>query len=330
MKAIATLITCSAFLLSVCPDIHAQSDYKPLLNQTAVWNFERRIECLPYTPYYGFNYSLIPDGDTTVGELQYAKLHRPAWEFFVMSGGGANISPDDCGPSLLPTNGYLGALREDNEERKVWFLPAGAQEEKLLYDFNLEVGDTLDFYFASEHFWEVGITPVIAQIDSVWAGNAWHKRWRADIGQTDDWLWQIELIEGIGGMHGLIDPDPFFHLHGPVTNLTCYSNDQGTSHPADAGPCQLITSLHEVSKEHIDWQLFPNPASGHFHIQLPDDHILHGCAIEIFDMSGRSIYTQENVNNPHLRISTDNWQSGMYLVMLRNDEVKLFSRIVVQ
>lgn len=317
-----------SFLFSIYSlSTSAQNSYEPLLDETAIWNFDRTIECEPYTPYYHFQYSLVLSGDTSINGVEYQKLVRPAWEFSKPDWFEGTV--EDCNDSSRPATGYLGALREDVNNQKVYFIATEESEEMLLYDFTMETGDTLNSYYP---VWILnGDDPFIVEsVDSVLINGSHHLRWNIQYESMPDDAQRIQIIEGIGGLHGLIDPDPFFLIHSSVTELMCYSNADGDLYPSDAGPCNLITDIEEMMSSEDQIVVFPNPARDHLSLQLPENLNHPSAVIQISDLTGRMVWEQRNSVAPQIVISTTEWSPGLYLVRLSSKGLEYSEKFVVQ
>ena len=99
-------------------------EYYPFPESNAIWNQYRVHVEHPQLLQGITRYGLI--GDTIINDKLYSKVY--------------DIEDDSC---LNINNAtYFGAIRE--EEKKIYALIAyGQEEEILLYDFNVEVGDTV-------------------------------------------------------------------------------------------------------------------------------------------------------------------------------------------
>ncbi len=302
-------------------ETNAQDEYHPLLDTSAIWNFERVIECEYYTPYYHFNYSLLIEEDTIINDVEYHQLKRPAFEFSTPAWFDGVV--EDCGPNPMET-GYIGALRENIIERRVYFLAAGETEESLLYDFSLEVGDTLIGYIS-----EFGFEPlIVSAVDSVLIGSNYRKRWIIPVDGSDI-EYSIRYIESIGGLHGLVQPDPFFYLHSPVTDLICYSNGDGLIYPDGDESCMIIThSTNEfAAKQGIE--VFPNPARGIFSVTLPTNLKTGTSHLRIIDVNG-CVVKEQSLSHSQNSINTESWPAGMYLLQVISGQDEMLTRVVVE
>ena len=110
----------------------------------------------------------------------------------------------------------IAVVREDTLLNKVYFrlLYAVDTTEHILYDYNLDVGDTLKIDFQGKHF-----RYKIDALDSVQMAGLYYKRW-----QTTTGLGRMYLIEGIGTNMtpmAVIYPNTFENSN----QLQCFSNN---------------------------------------------------------------------------------------------------------
>jgi hypothetical protein len=173
--------------------------YHPLVDSGATWSREA-TECDGLSQsceYRGGKFFLM--GDTLIESLQYKLLFfQSTYYYFYMNG----FPPTENGWNFLEEPTTIGALREDSS-RKIRFrlfpnnFPYGncplsltADKDTILYDFNLQLGDTL---ISSSSY------PVVFEIDSIQLLNGeWRKRYVSNSGEA----W----IEGIGSTNGLLAP----------------------------------------------------------------------------------------------------------------------------
>ena len=107
-----------------------KSVYYPFPDSNAQWNMHLSLQGIPGPAHEEF-YSIILTGDTLINGLTYHKLTIP----YVESSGKSittMISP-----------GYKGAIRQDTLNRKTFIIPPATITEQLLYDFTMQIGDTV-------------------------------------------------------------------------------------------------------------------------------------------------------------------------------------------
>lgn len=159
-------------LLSVA-GLHAQT-YVPFPTANTLWT-ERQGNNEQQPPAFFYCFGL-KNSDTTINAVTYHKLYR---------------SED----SVLTENEFYGGLRED--AKKIYLFQTGS--ERLIYDFNLNVGDTF-------HNTGVGYDGIVSMIDSVNISGQFRKRYSFTFFVTANMPWLGTWIEGIGngGIGGLV------------------------------------------------------------------------------------------------------------------------------
>ncbi len=107
------------------------SIYHEFPDSNSLWNFESSGHCFLFSQTFTDFYSITFAGDTVIQGQNYHKLSSP----FVKM-----VGTHSCGVNEA---GYKGAIREDVTARKVYYFSQSDTTEKLLYDFTMEVGDTV-------------------------------------------------------------------------------------------------------------------------------------------------------------------------------------------
>jgi len=170
------------------------SDYIPFPEKDAIWinkftseNFHGSDESPTYsiitTNQYFFR------GDTLIGDIKFRKLYnnRIAEKF--------TYETDSAVIILDTTDIYSGAMRQDIPNKKVYFVFNSEVEEKLLYDFDLKLGDSIIIYTTLEK------TGTVSCIDSILYYDRYHKYYHINVGGLGN---AICIVEGIGNSDGLI------------------------------------------------------------------------------------------------------------------------------
>lgn len=168
-----------------------------------------------------FHYVYTLQGDTTICGKAYKKMY---------------MSKDKGEPE------YVSAMRE--EDGKVFKVSKGSEEERLLFDFNAEVGDVV--YHRADDIVEMYLT--VKDIDHVLVGDREQKRFVLTMTEIlnngtdrleypDDVIW----VEGIGSI-GLFDsPESVFGSGGGGWLLGCYEDDRMVFANEDFYPGQEIS-----------------------------------------------------------------------------------------
>ncbi|HZV69532.1 MAG TPA: T9SS type A sorting domain-containing protein [Saprospiraceae bacterium] len=222
----------------------------------------------------------IIHGDTIIDGLTYFKLYSTFHNRRV-----AHLSYpmppltfhyyDSVGPAFL---------RYDTLLNRVYHLPGIDSTERLIYDFNLQIGDTTPLQ--SPNF---EIT-VIASIDTITVFGVPAKRFVLDIGDSGvDWFNYI--IEGIGGSNGLLKFQPEFgSLSGGayITHLNCFQTGDSIFSPENLD-CPFIDFISGTKQPQNDYTLTvsPNPTQGLFTLNISEE--LLNATFTITDCVGRVI-----------------------------------------
>lgn len=266
------------------------SVYHPLPDSNAIWNITFASGCMIGCDYE--NYSIILAGDTLINTVPYHKLFIPYVQADTSGG---------CGVTHVP--GYKGAIRQDTANRKVYFIPPLEATEQLLYDFTLQVGDTVKGYLESFAF----PADTVSAVDSILVGDTYRKRWEINI------CYGIYIMEGIGSTYGLIEKSP-----GCVTDMdgyliTCFSQDGKTIYPDTNYNCQLITNINSVGNSADKIKIYPNPAEGRTCIDL--GKMFSSIQLVITDETGKVIERNNYNNINHVDLNIEKLK-GVYFIEL--------------
>ena len=119
-----------------------------------------------------------------------------------------------------------------------------------------------------------------------------------------------------------------------VIKLTPRNNDDFIDFSEPLEPAQLEdtelpdggTSVAEISN--IETAIFPNPSTDYVNVLLQGDG--NDFSIELYDLSGRMIQTN-NLNRGVNTISTSNLESGVYITVIKSEDVKVSTqRLIIQ
>ncbi|MBK7173575.1 MAG: T9SS type A sorting domain-containing protein [Bacteroidales bacterium] len=274
--------------------ISQTSLYHPFPDSNATWNFDyTQAQCM-----FGFGfeeYSITLSGDTTINGTSCQKLTVPFVDF---------SSLGSCSPYNTP--GYKGAIREDEQQRKVYFIAPSETTEQLLYDFNLLLGDTIQGVLSTFTF-----SPAIVEsIDSVKIGETYRKSWN-----INNW-YGISIIEGLGSSFGLIQPTPGYITDASTFVLNCFRQDGITLYPDNTIPCGLITSIPIFNNCDDHCKVFPNPSKGSFTIWQESGESLEN--VFIVNMPGNIVFQRSEIQSPNLTIN--GITPGIYLLQVVKDK----------
>ena len=213
----------------------------------------------------------ILHGDTLISGLSYFKMYTTRH----------NILNVYTFPGMLTFNSYdsIGPtfLRYDTLLKSVYYLPSIDSSETLIYDFDLQLGDTTPMQ--SQHF----PTTIIRSIDTVSLfGIAVKRFFLTDV--SDPYIEFFNyVLEGMGGSNGLAYYQPEYGwLGGGVfsTALRCFQYQDSIYAPYD-GECpfiDFISAVDPISDDHA-LTISPNPTQGLFVITIGEELLNATCTI---------------------------------------------------
>jgi len=264
--------------------------YYSFPDSNAIWNMHYVI--YGYGGEYVENYSIIISGDTLINSILYHKLMTP----FVQSSGKSKVTWIE--------SGYKGAFRQDIASKKVFIVPPDSLSEQLLYDFNMQAGDTVRGYIERH----VSTKDVIDSVDSVLVGISYHKRWKLSS------MTPIYFIEGVGSTFGLIEASTGNVVDGPEISISCFSQNGHTLYPDTATHCEVILSVEPVNKNIDQISVYPNPSKGFFVVEC--DPSIGVEEINVMDLLGNIIIHEPVENKVVIRIN--DLQSGIYVLTIKD------------
>ncbi len=235
------------------------------------------------------------NGDSIIGNITYRKLFKHGtaeYQWWDMP-----PTPEYCQGSWT-FDQFHTLLRQ--EELKIYIHPSGEPEE-LLYNFELEIGDTLPVTWNQ---WDNNI--VVTSIDSLLFGTNYRKVFNLTNQGSQ------QLIEGIGHERGFLEP--FSEMLDFASSLNCFALNDTVYYPEIGAPCDLTVELPEnmISEDVI---FYPNPVSDLLNIEL-----IKSCDIKqitAIDINGKTtilgfVKTKQN----KLMVDMSNLTKGLYVIQI--------------
>jgi|APTNR8051073442_1049403.scaffolds.fasta_scaffold00571_17 hypothetical protein len=228
-------------------------------------------------------------GDTTINTIKYSKFYQ------------INYGLD----GTYYNSNYRACTRIDGQ--KVWVIANGATQEILLYDFGVEVGDTLHLQFVD---FDQGLDYYTESIEQINIGGVLHKmiRFQTSYGIPDVW------IEGIGSIMGPLDRGFFVIDAQPA--LTCYLKDGDVVYKTAAEQeceggltCAIVSGNGEVPDLNA-FKVFPNPANAAIWIK---SDVPGPIQVEIFTADGRLVSKAAYPDGQFTQVSTESLAPAIYL-----------------
>ncbi len=275
MKKLLTLL-CGLWISNA----NAQT-YFPFPDSNATWSYVACYNINPSPPPWVVNcstYYYLFAGDTIYNSLVYHKL---------------TIYYD----SSLTTGFDYGLIRQDTVQKKVFYFEYGVGIEKMLYNFNANIGDTLS---------EVANT-IVTMTDSILTNTGYRKRFYTNLDY---------VVDGIGSFYDLV-----YRVSLEATyNLSCFTKNGNLIYMnPNYSSCNVVLGTPEIIDQNSKISIYPNPVFNCSRLII--NHSLKNDIITtLFDYTGRIIFSNIKSNIADFVICKESLKPGYYI--LRVDDNK--------
>ncbi len=246
------------------------------------------------------------EGDTMIEGYQYFRLHHLSQHF---SFGGAYTVYYDI---YEPTGNFF--LREDTIQKRIYSLEISGTDtiKSLFYDFDLEIGDTLQFNSPDP-------SNIVTGIDSVLINGDYRKRF--SIGVDGGWDQYCYLIEGVGSTFGLVAIlEPPFET---PQFLLCFTQQGETTIFEDltwqdsTEFCEFKIPLSVPGNQFQPIILSPNPVND-FIVINNSFNLTGNSTYSIYNLSGILLLSGE-ITDQNTAIDIKDLPNGFYVISLNSD-----------
>jgi hypothetical protein len=287
-------------LIILAPMLSIGQDYHPFPTTNAIWNMKIVWIGWPETAIY--RYGIL--GDTIINNQLYNKLY---------------IIEDDTTLNINKIT-YGVAIRENNKQ--IFVKSSDFDFEILLYDFSLNVGDTV--VSNSVNGYLSNNLCIITGIDSIKLNNNEYRR-RFLI---NDWGDHEYWIEGIGSIGGIFHPMVQYQ-GADIPVLRCFKQNDTAVYinniECQKCFCQLASSIEDNESKNGTFKIYPNPVSSTLFIEsdLPPSII----TVKLFNANG--ILIKSNTFNSYpISLNINDLLEGVYLIQLINKDFTYSEKIV--
>ena len=206
---------------------------------------------------------------------------------------------------------YQGLVREENNV--VYYVPPN-YTEGILYDFNLEVGDTA--YVKNMFCGDVELEVVVTAIDTVEYFGVERKRWLIDDQWSEYW------VEGIGSLNGPLHTMYYYWIVCPVWELLCYHENDTLLYilPGEDDCFQTTVGIESMIFQE-DFKVMPNPVSQGQPFEIQTSHDIKSASI--FNASGVLVKHVFPVSIQRITVETTQMKPGLYLIKIETRSGKM-------
>ena len=274
-----------SFFLLVFALAHSQ-DYIPVLQEGNLWS-------IGYGDGFSnsyLSYDITVDGETVINGFTYKTLLR------------------NSQPKCL--------LREENGV--VYIYNDIINDDEVLLDFNLEIGDIFDlnviksdlcFLTGSDIFEQLIVLDIYTEFI---AGEDRKVLEFEEIVTAGDPFYKEYWIEGIGSTAGFA-PGGYYYDFG--TDLICFTKDGETTFFNNHNTCVYELGIDDFNINQST--LSPNPVTNVSILQFTSEELVD--TVKVFDVSG-GLIKEEKVAQDQVLIHAVDYRSGLYFYQVFSEE----------
>lgn len=276
----------------------------PLMAQTYLHEPTKWKEYVYYPSFpttHTYEYTIELEGDTLIDNKLYFKTLKT---------GTLTIDGYYQAPEEFPIYEYTYPIRE--EDQKFYIYNTDFQQETLLQDFDLSVGDEV---VAEADC----VRKVVVWIDTVYIGNIPRKQFHLGNGP-------ITVIEGVGSTRGLFS-SPCNDWYAPVF-MECFIQDQNYLQLYPGVDCSSLVATGKINDS--GFSIYPNPFIDELNIQFPVS-LLEPVSVRVTNLLGTIVY-QSLIDIPENleQLNLEHLAPGMYVVWIRTKAAESSFKIIKQ
>ncbi len=255
-----------------------------------------------------YYYHYFVNGDTTVNSKSYFKVYKSSPIY----------------------NGLYRLLREDTVNEIIYESKDWGLTEDTLYDFNLNVGDTLPAWKNNSN---KSLKEYVKKVDSILIGKS-YRRMLVVTNIADSAMQSDSLIEGIGSSHGLLES--YVWGVGEERNLLiCFEENDTTVYPYLNYNCSVPLAVPTIEEPYKATSVFPNPNKGIFTITFSHSELVSASQpiVEIYNVLGQKVMGEilRSAQDDNL-INLTNQPDGVYFYRVLKEDFSVIGegKVVIQ
>ena len=284
-----------------CYKSNAQSNYIALPDSNSLWTI---------TAIYsgGSNSRIVVKGDSLYGSYSYKKYYAV---------NDSNLS--------IATYTFLAIVRQDIPNKKVFAIKSGTTYERLLYNFNLTLNDSvrvtpLDYaYPGTTGYGSNGYRLKVIVKDSVLINSQYRKRLELKeyngLGYPEYW------IEGVGSTLGILSSGGSGYLSADacIPFLLCQKyngvlNYLNTTYNTCIPQICTGAGINEFKNKNEGLKFYPNPTNGIINIEVENAN-----KIKVVNVLGELV-KHEDLKFKQQSIDISSLQNGIYFLQVFNKD----------
>jgi len=223
--------------------------------------------------------------------------------------------------STVITGSFFALLREDTITKKIFAIPAGSENERLLYDFSLNLNDTCTVYPLSFMYYSGPIRIKVDEIDSILLNDEQYHQRKKIIGIDANTHIAEYWIDGIGSTFGLFNSGLTGIGYADISypTLLCFEQDGLIvfDNPVFIDCYEPYPPAIVESYDPENVFIYPNPGTNQLNIRISNSDL----KFEMMNLNGQLVL-ERLVNSNNNSINTEILKPGMYFFKLSDSNNK--------
>ena len=312
IKSKIFLVFISTYFFLPIESISQINIYHPFPDSNVVWR-ETRYATDGGFGYYQWDEERFIKGDTVIGLYTYHKIYE--------SGLFAHyyVSPNILDTSYYYYNDLVTFIREDNNKKVYVYF----NNDELIYDFNLQLGDTIP----NGIIHNTTDTIIISEIDSIFDGMNFRKRFNLSSTSASSFL-NASIIEGIGTTIGLFS-DLEAGAFEMNNELHCFiQNDSVKYTDSSMYACDIIDNTNAIDlNESIS--IFPNPFNEYTTITFSKPMSGRSAQMKLYNSLGLLVRTENIDQETHYKLYRNELADGIYFYQVTGVKFSMVGKIIL-
>jgi len=277
--------------------------YEKLVDSTKLWSSLRQFPPPDYNLYFSYTWF---SGDSVINNIRYKKVF---------------VATD----SVMLQYNVVALIREDTTG-KVFYKSMGNNSEKLIYDFDVKLGDTV-------FVWNHTVPMFVDLVDDVFIGNKMRKRIHLGLCLSEGETW----IEGIGSDYGIISGNlvGWFDIYSRLqcylkNDSLLYHNDNPTlfSNIIIPGCYYTYDGIDDINASVAKISIVPNPLSSTSTVKILNNSSDN--LVEIYSPMGNLVKAMTIPINGEAKLKKSDFPAGIYIIRATGRNNQLYRKLIVR
>ncbi len=213
-----------------------------------------------------------------------------------------------------------GYIREDSKQV---FYKWNNNDEEILYDFSLKIGDKIKLRFDSSFTVDsIKNLPIL--------NNEYRKHYYLSTPESS--LGYVVWIEGIGSISGFFENTGNILVDGGPSVLLCYEENnvqiyKDTIYGFDTCFFQNTLKVNNYKYQN-DFDIYPNPADENIKVNFKNIDS-KGLLLSLFSVNGKLIYQKKLNGDKVFNIDIDEYFDDLVIINIKKEAINLSKKIMI-